>query len=327
MNVNSTAVFPQLVIAVIISLAIFILYMAAEQIYTIWNSLSAARVPVLPMTLVPGSDTKVFLQGPPPTIAVSTGNTKYLNLAPSENQLTGIEFSYTTFIYIMPDTDSGQAGWKTIFYKGYVPNGTATPGAPAAGCASGTNATGAIGAFPLLAPGVFISSDNGRNDTPTLRVVMNTYDSWFNTVDVQQVPFKKWVHLAIVLRQNSLEVYINGNLANKTNFKGTLPYQNYQPLVILPDAFLPSSETAPTPSFDNTATGDSSYVRGIPPGDTMAINGKFTGYVSNLYYFGYAITYAEIMQMMNMGPSSQIDTNSQDLPPYLIDTWWTQNKG
>ena len=301
MNVNSTDVFPQLIIALIITTAVFILYLTSEQLYILWKGLSKVRVPVLPMTIVPGSDTKVFLQEPPPEGNVDRGNTKHLNLAPSENQLTGIEFSYTTFIYIMPDTDSGHVGWKTIFYKGY-------------------QTTKDSGAFPLLAPGVFISSNNGPNDAPTLRVVLNTYDSWFNTVDVQQVPFKKWVHLAIVLRQNSLEVYINGNLANKANFKGTLPYQNYQPLVILPEAELGTG-------FDNSASGSSGSKHGVPVGDTMVMNGKFTGYVSNLYYFGYAITYAEIIGMMNMGPSSEIDSMSQDLPPYLIDSWWTQMKG
>jgi len=27
-----------------------------------------------------------------------------------------------------------------------------------------------------------------------------------------------------------------------------------------------------------------------------------------------------------MGPSSKMDTDSMTIPPYLIDTWWTQQK-
>lgn len=292
MDFSSSEVFPQIVIAIVLTLVIFIVYMVAEQINSMWNGYAKARIPVYEMTSS-GFDERVFLQDDTNPVNPS-GSVKTLRLYPSENQLTGIEFSYTSFIYINPDSDDGTLGWKSIFVKGYQ-----------------------TGPMPLMAPGVFVCSNNYDNGSPTLRIVMNTYDNWLNTIDVLQIPFKKWFHLAIILHKNTLEVYINGNLSNKMTFKGTLPYQNYQPLVIFPKAKLNND-------FDNSS--GSSPLRGIPPGDNMVVSGPFSGIVSNLFYFSYALTYSEIMEMMNMGPSKNIDNKSQDLPPYLIDSWWTQQK-
>jgi hypothetical protein len=142
---------------------------------------------------------------------------------------------------------------------------------------------------------------------------MNTYDTWFNTIDVKSIPFNKWVHLALVLRNNTMEIYVNGNLATKKTFNGTLPYQNYQPLVLFP------SSTTPSTDFDATAAPK----RGIPAGENFNIRGKFSGYISNLFYYSYAISYSQIQQTLNLGPSSQFEENSMDKPPYLIDSWWT----
>jgi hypothetical protein len=147
---------------------------------------------------------------------------------------------------------------------------------------------------------------------------MNTYENWFNAVDVKQIPFNKWFHLAIVLRKNTLEVYINGNLANKKSFAGTLPYQNYQPLHFFP-----------TKKFGDPANWKSapgSIKRNIPAGDNFIVNGQAFGYISNMAYYSYAITYSEIQGNMNIGPSSEFDQSNMDKPPYLIDSWWTSRK-
>ena len=234
-----------------------------------------------------GSASKIITQDP------ANSNSKTLVL--SENQLTGIEFSYSTFLYISEDTDDNTKGWKTVFYKGYQ----SSP-------------------FPLCGPGVFVSSKSQTNGGPVLRVVMNTYDTWFNTIDVKQIPFNKWFHLALVLRNNAMEVYVNGNLATKRVFNGTLPYQNYQPLNLFP------SVRTLEGSFTSTSTNP---VKGIPAGDNFIIRGKATGYISNLYYFSYALSYSEIQSALNIGPSSQFDQGSMDKPPYLIDSWWTQRRG
>jgi hypothetical protein len=285
MDTTSTDIFPQIVIAVAITAAVFFIYLIVEQLYRAYLNYGGARVVVYPYT---GSSSKtiVFKQDP--------NNPSNMTLPVSDNQLTGIEFSYSTFLYIADDTDdgSGTLSWKSIFYKGYE-----------------------SGPFPLLGPGVFVSS--GLNDGTTLRIVMNTYDSWFNVLDVKQIPLNKWFHLAIVLRNSSLEAYINGNLANKLSLKGTLPYQNYQPLILFPNV--------KTAQNDFTSTS-ASPKRGLPAGENFFVNGKFSGYISGLNYFSYALTYSEIQTHLNVGPSSKFDQQSMDKPPYLIDTWWTQRK-
>jgi hypothetical protein len=289
---SNQPIFPQIIIALLISGLIYFGYWGVEQAADLKNGYASARVAVLPMTSSSANDPRVYLQD-----CNNKRAKNYVPLPVSDNQLTGIEFSYSTFIYISPDTDDGTSGYKSIFYKGYV-----------------------NGPVPLLGPGVFVSSDNSENASPVLRIMMNTYDGWFNPIDVNQIPFKKWFHLAMVIRKNAMEVYINGNMSNKSAFKGTLPYQNYQPLVLFPSGTLKSDD------FDNSS-GTTMNKRGIPPGESFKVNGKFSGYVSNLYYFSYAMTYSEIQAMMNMGPSSKFDNNDMALPPYLIDSWWTDQRG
>ena len=46
----------------------------------------------------------------------------------------------------------------------------------------------------------------------------------------------------------------------------------------------------------------------------------------SLTYFNYALTYGEIQQLMNEGPSTEMDESvTRDVPPYLADTWWSQS--
>ena len=285
MDTSSTDIFPQLVISVALSAAVFFIYLVIEQLYRAYLSYGKARVDVYPFT---GSSTKVFKQDP--------SNPTSITLPVSENQLTGIEFTYSVFLYVSDDTDDGdgQMKWKSVFYKGYE----SSP-------------------FPLLGPGVFVSS--GDTNGTRLRIMMNTYEKWFNPLDVKNIPVNKWFHLAIVLRNNSLDAYINGNLANKLSLKGTLPYQNYQPLTIFPN-----QKTSLT-DFYNPPSG-SNNKHGVPLGESFYVAGKFAGYISNMTYYTYALTYSEIQNQLNIGPSSKFDEESMDKPPYLIDTWWTSRR-
>jgi hypothetical protein len=149
---------------------------------------------------------------------------------------------------------------------------------------------------------------------------MNSYANWFNKVDINQIPINKWFHLVVSVYRNTLYVYVNGNLANKYTFTGSLPYQNYQPLNIFP-----SFRTSNNNDFDNTGSSGETK-RGIPAGHSFVINGPAVGYVSNIMYYRYGISYSEIQSLLNAGPSNEMDTGDLALPPYLIDTWWTQQK-
>jgi len=285
MDTTSQDIFPQILIALVIAAVIFFIYMFVEKIYTSYLKYDSVRTEVYPFT---GNQSKSFPQNP--------NNKENKTLYVSDNQLTGIEFTYTAFVYISDDTDSSEEGWRTVFYKGYE-----------------------SGPFPLCGPGVFVSSSSNTNSAPTLRIIMNTYEKWFNAIDVKQIPFNKWFHLAIVIRKNAMEVYVNGNIASKHSFNGTLPYQNYQSLNLFSNNKLTSANF----KNDSSNTIDKS---GIPPGENFVINGKASGYISNVTYYRYAASYSEIQADMAKGPSKEMDLSSMDQPPYLIDTWWTQIK-
>ena len=148
-----------------------------------------------------------------------------------------------------------------------------------------------------------------RSDTNTLRIYMNTFKTWNNFIEVDNFPIQKWVHVAIVCKNNALEVFINGNLTRKMSFDGYTPYQNYQDIVCFSNRILHLNQTQ-VPSVDSTG---------------FDVFGVMKGMLSRLNYFNYALCYAEIQTLMNEGPSSKMDSGvMNNVPPYLDDTWWAQ---
>jgi hypothetical protein len=204
---------------------------------------------------------------------------KTVNL--SSNERSGVEFSYSFYIYVHPSTFRQELGLLHIFHKGYSQQ------------------------FPLLAPGVYM-----RSDTNTLRVYMNTYKTWNNYVEVENIPVGKWVHVVVVCKELSLEIYINGNLAKKLPFEGFAPYQNYEDICCFSQRRI-TMKNSIVPSTDQNG---------------FDVFGCMKGMISRLNYFSYALCYAEIQQLMNEGPSSKMDSslNTTNIPPYLNDTWWSQ---
>jgi hypothetical protein len=55
---------------------------------------------------------------------------------------------------------------------------------------------------------------------------MNSSLAWNNHVDIPNIPLKKWFHLVVMLKGKALDVYINGNLANRHKFTD-IPKLNY----------------------------------------------------------------------------------------------------
>jgi hypothetical protein len=204
---------------------------------------------------------------------------KIVNL--SDNERTGVEFSYSFYLYVHPSTFRQEFGLLHIFHKGYSQQ------------------------FPLLAPGVYM-----RSDTNTLRVYMNTYKTWNNFVEIENIPLSKRVHVAIICKENSLEVFINGNLSKKLSFDGFAPYQNYQDICCFSQRRITLKQSL-VPSVDEGG---------------FDVFGCMKGLLSRLTYFSYALCYAEIQQLMNEGPSNKMDSSSvtTTIPPYLSDTWWNQ---
>jgi hypothetical protein len=173
---------------------VYIILFTVELIYTYLNRLSMNRTVLLPFTYNMDDKSVTISQNPNVPRSKPT--------ALSNNERTGVEFSYSFYLYVHPSTFRQEYGLLHMFHKGY-----AQP-------------------FPLMGPGVFM-----RSDTNTLRVYMNTFKGWNQYVEVQNIPVSKWAHITIVCQNHALEIYVNGNLSRKMAFDGFAPYQNYQDIV------------------------------------------------------------------------------------------------
>lgn len=195
---------------------IFLVYLAlifVELIYKYINRLSINRTVLLPNTYIT-DDKSVNVPQNPNVIGAKTANV-------SDNERSGIEFSYSFYLYVHPSTFRQELGLLHIFHKGYSNQ------------------------FPLLAPGVYM-----RSDTNTLRIYMNSFKTWNNFVEVDNFPVQKWVHVVIVCKNSALEIYINGNLTRKMSFDGYSPYQNYQDVCCFSNRILHLTQTQ-VPSVDD----------------------------------------------------------------------------
>jgi hypothetical protein len=128
-------------------------------------------------------------------------------------------------------------------------------------------------------------------NTNELVVIMNTYNVINEEIKIPNMPMNKWVHVIIrVMNNNALDVYINGALA-KRHILSSVPKQNYGNVYI-------------------------------------ASNGGFTGSLSNLQYFSYAVQPGELLAITDAGPNLKVSSTStalQSVPPYLSMQWYTDN--
>lgn len=263
----------EIIFGLILVVVVYIGLLFVEIIYKYINRLSLNRTIVLPNTYNIDDKSIVIAQNP------NIKGNKYVS--PSNNERSGIEFSYTFYLNVNSSAFRQEKGLCHIFHKGYSSQ------------------------FPLLAPGVYM-----RSDTNTLRIYMNSYKTWNNYVEIENMPIGKWVHVAIVITDNSLQVFINGNLSKKLSFDGFMPYQNYQDIQCFSQRTIALRHST-VPSIDD---------------DGFNVFGAMKGQLSRLNYFSYALSYAEIQNIMNEGPSTKMDSAlmSGNVPPYLDDTWWSK---
>jgi len=123
----------------------------------------------------------------------------------SSNQNTGIEFTWSIWIYILDIDATAGPQYQHVFNKGDA-NYDST------GVASVNNA-----------PGLYIDAKNNK-----LRIMMNTVSNTdpVETLDVSNLPLRKWFHCAIRLQNKVLDVYINGVISGRLMLQN-VPKQNY----------------------------------------------------------------------------------------------------
>ena len=118
----------------------------------------------------------------------------------------------------------------------------------------------------------------------TLRVYMNTFSKIDEYTDIPNIPLQKWVNIIVSLNGKNLDVYINGFLKNR-KVLSSIPRQNWGNVWI-------------------------------------TSNGGFSGYISNVCYYDYAIPYAEVDAIVAKGPAKKPCTQQGSNPPYLATNWW-----
>jgi hypothetical protein len=145
-----------------------------------------------------------------------------ITLYRSNNQTTGMEYTWTVWLNIDPfaTTDNN---FKHVFSKGV--NGVPITTTNAGQMQAGSNA-----------PGVYLQRTTVKNkdgnqtsiadNTCTLLVKMDTVSGSDETVTIEDVPFGKWVNVAIRLENKILDIYVNGTLKKRVAFQN-VPKQNY----------------------------------------------------------------------------------------------------
>ncbi len=176
-----------------------------------------------------------------------------VTLPTSINQQQGLTFSYAAWIRV--DDFSYRYGQeKVVFIKGPTD-------------------------LSSMCPGVFLDGN-----TNSLLVKVDTYGSR-EIVVVSNLTAKKWIHLAIAVDQDSVDVYINGVLYAHRSI-AQLPRQN-------------------------------------PSTVHVGVGGGFDGKISSLNYYNYFLQPADVKAIMGNSPEPDKTEVSTPQPPYYDITWWT----
>jgi hypothetical protein len=145
---------------------------------------------------------------------------------------------------------------------------------------------------PNNAPGLYISPNTNQ-----LVVMMNTFTNDTSTsgssggiveeIDIPDIPLNKWVNVIIRCKNTTIDIYINGTITKSTTMIG-VPKQNYGNVYV-------------------------------------AMNGGFSGYISNLWYYNHALGTMAIQNLVKKGPNIKMTgSNAMTMknPNYLSLRWY-----
>lgn len=108
-------------------------------------------------------------------------------------------------------------------------------------------------------------------DTNNLEIFMNTFAVINEKITVDNIPLNKWVNIMIRCENRTLDIYINGTITKSHRLSG-VPKQNFGDVYIAPD-------------------------------------GGFSGFISNLWYYDYALTPLDIGNIVAKGPNTTLINN------------------
>jgi len=203
----------------------------------------------------------------------------------SNNKRGGMEFTWSLWLKIdkLPDntntTPASYSSYNHIFSKGNDKFNT-TKDTTRYGVATVNNA-----------PGVYLQDKTSSGGSATLRVYMDTVNDNRVYTDISNIPMLKWFHMAIRIKNNIMDIYINGNVAQRYMFTG-VPKQNYNDVLV-------------------------------------GKNGGFNGSLSNLLYYDRALTIYEINNIILAGPNTtelaeNIPISNGRYYGYLSRSWYSK---
>lgn len=189
----------------------------------------------------------------------------------SVNDNVGIGITWSVWLFIKQNNLPVQSSKKFhhVFNKG-----SATP-----------NQDGVM--FPNNGPGLYLNYDDSSSNSMSLRVIMSTFDDPNTSVDVGNIPVNKWFNVIIRVENTVLDVFINGDLAQRLPLK-SVPFQNYGQV-------------------------------------NVAINGGFNGNLSSLRYYNSALGTRAIQNIVSDGPNLKVLGASGGAPAnmdYLSMRWF-----
>ena len=111
-----------------------------------------------------------------------------------------------------------------------------------------------------------------KPNTNDMVVIMNTFNVINEEITIQDIPLNKWMNVVIRCKNTNLDVYINGTIAKSHMLHG-VPKQNYGDVYVAP-------------------------------------NGGFSGNISNLWYYNYALGTTAIQALANKGPNTTMTGES-----------------
>ena len=212
---------------------------------------------------------KGMIQGSQPvTITQDPNSSSSVPIMKSNNENSGMEFTWSTWIYL-DDLGSSTIKYQHIFNKGD-------------NVYSSTTSISSVN----NAPGLYLSPADNK-----LYVIMNTVSNSNRneTIEIDNVPIKKWVNVIIRLKNTVLDVYINGTISGRVVLQN-VPKQNYNNVY-------------------------------------ACQNGGFTGKLADLRYFSRALSIFEINSVVSSGPNTttsklDITTVSKGSYSYLSNLWY-----
>lgn len=268
---NSNTIVAKFVFLILV-LIVFLILMNLG-IFLIIYFTSPDKTPYIVKGLINGNSSRTIPQDP------KKGNS--VTIHRSNNEKEGIEFTWSVWLKRDSIEDS-TVKYSHIFSKGnFIPD--SNDGSSKIG-----NAPGVYFETKLIT-GDSITLDSNTNELAifmeTVKPGAESMESITEKILIEDVPLKRWFHLAIRVQNKIMDVYINGTVAKRVTFSN-VPKQNYSDIHV-------------------------------------AKNGGFNGQISDLRYFNSALNVFQIMNLVNSGPnlrSNDADKNRDYT--YLANTWY-----